>query len=1190
MGLDGTKATASRTTPLPRAPAGTASVSAGPRRAALAGHDVEIAQAPEPRRPSGPRDALRRFVDAVRCLPERAASALQQAAHRAWTFPRHLATPARTDRFVMRCHVDRQLEALSALAALPRGAAASERRRLSHDLLDATHALGLDAARVDAHGRLRSGRDAGDLCKARIEARLASVPLTQLLALLHVLDERDELAFDAADMRTPADAAAARAALGRLREVANRLAYGHVVNQGLAATRHAWELFRREFSGRPESAALDCAGLARTLAAAVSTDHALEAGHLSTPPGHDPNRCLDIVREGLLALGTSRLVGVLQRASTEVLATLSDLFRDTRQDTAAGEMQAAVQREIDSHARQQLDQLARGCDEMSARLQRSGAGPTPELPGRRFSEVERPRADAPPEALDPARTLLAFGRYAGLLDAVPHHCAMCQIALPESFTPLRERVRAQLRLLLEQPQLLVAHATAAQLAQLRQLARKLDVGDPADVLAARADALVGEAAQAVEASFATLAGVLAGEPADAAAALRQAHAAAMALGDLEDVRARLAHESGDPARAAMARVVDRLDSGRAAAALAALGAQGGGVLDPMALRSAADSDAAPAGAVGRLLRATARVLDDLGALLRARVGSAASDAGGTPSGSEADGGPRASSSATLAFRELFGFDPPDGPVADGLSSGIFGQSFVEGFADKLESGMTESETKTLTIEGVVVPAQFHADAKRADKSTGMGTQFFLPGGQRLVDLDRNLGPLEDEEVDHRVRESFERLVSFYDGNVERARAVAALANQGISAAFLQGMLFCSNEDNPFSVNGVTGTINHEGDFKAARMAVNITFDKTAEGLPLVHVDYSLDGGRIDDLDGRSVLLDPERSRVHMRCSAVLEETPGADSGITLDGRIANRGRLRMLGKPHYSAQLVPRRYQRPYPEPTRVADLKPLRIHPDAVDGQERPEQTLRRSNMNRHLSQARDELMAVAHAGQDLASGRARGPATAEALFAIWALPPLAGAAQVESTLAALERAREPGAPPADAAALAPLRERVAAARLGILAALDEAGAAVDARLAQAYTAWRGEGESSTQSRPADYATLLAEFEAGKPGAAGVLDAFRQAVDAHAPELRRFRRALDELRIAPSFAKARELLKQEFAEFDPDGALRHRVQRLVDQLDSPDIDTRPFEAHEASLAAALEPALAAMVGNVCSQTSFSPT
>lgn len=1156
MGLDSTEAAANRVTHAPRAPTGSAS--AATDRAVLADRDVATARAPDPRRPSGPRDALRRFIGAMRRLPERAASALQQAAHRAWSFPRHLASPTRTDRFVMRRRVDHQLEALAALAVLPREASRDERGRLSRELSDATHALGIDLARVDARGRTRSGRDAEDLCKAHIDSRLASADLPHLLGLVRALDDHGEPVSGPAGAPVPVDATNERAALRRVRDIATRLAYERIASRGLAATRHAWEVFRRGFSGKPDSAALKCAALARTLAAAMATDHELDASALSTPPGHDPNERLDIVRDGLLALGPTHLVNVLQHASAEVLAMLSDLFMGENNDPPVGEMQLVLQREIDSHARQQLERLADGCDEMSARLQRAGAGrePAADPIGRRLSSAPRPRIDEAPEALDAARTLLAFNQQASMLDEVRHHCATCQIPLPTSFEPLRGRVRGQLRLLLDQPRLLVASATVSQLVQLQQLARQLDVADPGGALAARADALVRDASQAFEASVASLGTVLAEPAPDPARALRQAHVAATALCDLEDMRIRLAHEQGDPAHEALARVVEGLTPEQAAAALAPLAAQGDvGVLDPVTLRFAADSDAAPAGSVGRVLRATARLLDETGALLRERAGTAANDVGGTASGNAS---PRASAtplSTGSAFRELFGFDLPTDLMADGLSSGIFGGSFIDAFAGKLESDMTDNEAKTLTIEGVVVPAQFHADAKRADKSTGMGTQFFLAGGQRLVDLDRNLGALEDDEVEHRVRESFDRLVAFYDGNPDRARAVAALAHQGISAAFLQGMLFCSSEDNPFSVNGVKGTINHEGDFKAARMAVNITFDKTAEGQPLVHVDYSLDGGRIDDLDGRSVLLDPQRSRVHMRCSALLEETASTGSGLTLDGRIASRGRLRMLDKPHYSAQLVPREYQRPYREPARVTDLKPLRIHPDAVDGQETPEQTLRRSNMNRHLSQARDELMAVAHAGQHLAGG-AQLPAKAEALCEIWTLPPLASAAQVEKVLATLVQAREPGASQEDDAALAPLLERVAAARLGLLAAFDEVGAALDARLGNADAAGHGAGESSTG----------------------------------ASELRQLRRELDELRAAPSFAKARALLKRGFADIDPDGALRHRVQRLVDQLDSPDIDTRAFEAFEAPLASALELVLRAMVANVRGQTSFSPT
>ena len=1184
MGLDSTEAAATRLARVPRAPAG--ATSAATDRSALAGRDLAAAQAPGPRRLSRPGDAFRRFVGAVRRLPERAASALQQAAHRVWAFPRHLASPARTDRFVMRRRVDRQLEALAALAGLPRGASAAERRRLESELGDATRALCIDQARADTHGRTRGGREAEDLCKARIESRLASADLPHLLGLLRAVDEHGEFPLGRPDARAPADAPQASSALRRVRDIANCLAYERITARGLATTRHAWEQFQRGFSGKPDSAALECAALARTLAAAVAADHELAVGSLSTPPGRDPNERLDIVHDGLLALGPQRLVHVLRHASAEVLAMLTDLFMDTHGDPSVGEMQTVIQKEIDSHARQQLERVADKCDEMSAHLQHAGAGPepAPDSVGRRLSGAPRPRIDEAPEPLDAARTLLAFSQQAGLLEEVRHHCATCQIPLPTSFVPLRDRVRGQLSVLLQQPRLLVAGATASQLAQLQQLVRQLDVADPGGALAARSDALVHDAAQAYQTTLAALGALLGERPTDPARALRQAHAAATALCDLEDLSTRLSHEHGDPAREALTRAFEGLTPAQAAAALAPLAAQGdAGALDPVTLRSAADSDAAPVGSIGRVLRATARVLDETGSLLRARAGAAANDIGGSASGNKPRSASATSPSVASTFRELFGFDLPTDIVADGLVSGIFGGSFIDAFADKLESGMTDSEAKTLTIEGVVVPTQFHADAKRADKSTGMGTQFFLAGGQRLVDLDRHVGALEDDEVEHRVRESFDRLVAFYDGNADRARAVAALAHQGISAAFLQGMLFCSNEDNPFSVNGVTGTINHEGDFKAARMAVNITFDKTAEGQPLVHVDYSLDGGRIDDLDGRSVLLDPQRSRVHMRCSAVLEEAASSGSSLTLDGRIANRGRLRMLEKPHYSVQLVPRPYQRLYPEPARVTDLKPLRIHPDAVDGRETPEQTLRRSNMNRHLSQARDELMAVAHAGQNL-RGDTRLSAKAEALCAIWTLPPLASAAQVEAVLATLAQARDPGSSPEEDAPLEPLRERVAAARLGLVAAFDDIGMALDARLRESDAAPQATGESSTRSSEAAHATQHGITDTGG------LDESGGAAAPRASRLRELRRELDEFMTAPSFTKARALLARDFTDVDPDGTRRHRVQRLVDQLDSTDIDTRALESVEAPLASALQPVLGAMVANVREQKSFSPT
>ena len=70
MGLDSTEAAANRVTHAPRAPTGSAS--AATDRAVLAGRDVATARAPDPRRPSGPRDALRRFIGAMRRLPERA--------------------------------------------------------------------------------------------------------------------------------------------------------------------------------------------------------------------------------------------------------------------------------------------------------------------------------------------------------------------------------------------------------------------------------------------------------------------------------------------------------------------------------------------------------------------------------------------------------------------------------------------------------------------------------------------------------------------------------------------------------------------------------------------------------------------------------------------------------------------------------------------------------------------------------------------------------------------------------------------------------------------------------------------------------------------------------------------------------------------------------------------------------------
>src|ERR1700744_5264660 len=180
MGLDSTEAAATRWAPVPRPRAG--ATAAATDRSALAGRDLAAAQAPGPRRLSRPGDAFRRFVGAVRRLPERAASALQQAAHRVWAFPRHLASPARTDRFVMRRRVDRQVEGFAALAGLPRGAAAAPRRpppggpgagsaagprRLESELGDATRALCIDQARADTHGRTRGGREAEDLCKAR---------------------------------------------------------------------------------------------------------------------------------------------------------------------------------------------------------------------------------------------------------------------------------------------------------------------------------------------------------------------------------------------------------------------------------------------------------------------------------------------------------------------------------------------------------------------------------------------------------------------------------------------------------------------------------------------------------------------------------------------------------------------------------------------------------------------------------------------------------------------------------------------------------------------------------------------------------------------------------------------------------------------------------------------------------------
>jgi len=163
-------------------------------------------------------------------------------------------------------------------------------------------------------------------------------------------------------------------------------------------------------------------------------------------------------------------------------------------------------------------------------------------------------------------------------------------------------------------------------------------------------------------------------------------------------------------------------------------------------------------------------------------------------------------------------------------------------------------------------------------------------------------------------------------------------------------------------------------------------------------------------------------------------------------------------------------------------------------------------------------------------------------------------------------------------------MRERVAAARLGLVAAFDDIGMALDARLRESDAAPQATGESSTRSSEAAHATQHGITDTGG------LDESGGAAAPRASRLHELRRELDELKIAPSFAKARALLARDFTDVDPDDTLRHRVQRLVDQLDSTDIDTRALESVEAPLASALQPVLGAMVANVREQKSFSPT
>lgn len=661
----------------------------------------------------------------------------------------------------------------------------------------------------------------------------------------------------------------------------------------------------------------------------------------------------DLVREGLRDVDATQLRPLLDPLPIEWLNALRGVLAGRPDaDPVAG--WSAVGEAIQDRLDQAVRELAAACDQGERLLQAGAAAP-----------------DAVLQSLDDQ---------AALVLRLERDCLLCEQPLPAAGVALCERVREQAGRVATDPRILVGRADARQLRRLQRVAGRLRPVEPnTRAIRRRIHELQRAAAAAVDRARTEWLFALLGASVDPAALPGLLHGLARAVADQRTLHATLGRADDEPVAAAL----DGLAATPVAAAraLAVLEApEVAPFLDEAVLRRAATLAEMDGGD---------RVVGLAGELLAGLKRRLAQAAGREPRPRLAFQAPSLAPQAAL--EQAFGAAMRPREAAARVSFGEFDGAVVAMMTSLLEAPLTGNEVRTAEVDGVVMPDQFMRDGRRAAPH-GQGVQFYLPGGEPLVDLRHDGAPLTDDEKHHRVRDGFNRLVDLYDGNAARARAAAAFAHQGIVGALLTALGLVDPARNPFSANGVRGVPQHSAGMPDASMTLAITFKRLPDGRPAIAADYFLRGGRLHGMDtgmptGHGVALDAERSRIHVHLEVELLETERTGASLAADRSMIEGGHLRLLAPPSYGIVLVPSSFQNWFPEPKRMSDMRPYPHHPDAVDGRETPDQEVWRRSVNqlrREGSQTQFLTQVLVAADADAGRHGAKPPMT-RALFAVW-------------------------------------------------------------------------------------------------------------------------------------------------------------------------------------------------------------
>ena len=237
---------------------------------------------------------------------------------------------------------------------------------------------------------------------------------------------------------------------------------------------------------------------------------------------------------------------------------------------------------------------------------------------------------------------------------------------------------------------------------------------------------------------------------------------------------------------------------------------------------------------------------------------------------------------------------PDGRVT--LTQGHVAPAVEAIMREVIKRPFSEKEMASRDIGGIKVPEEFVKDAERA-------FEYFMDDVP-LIDR-KGWDVLSGNEKNARIAEGYQRLVRFYQNNLQQTEAIVRLAHQGLVAPFSVAMTL-AGADSPLLLEGYGRGVVKEGDGTNWASRTLVHFSTGANQRPRLELSYEVRGGRLllHSDDGRPreelVYLDKERSRAQI--TLVVEAQPGEIP-------------LALVGTPVYDVHLVRSPIQCPYPIP-----------------------------------------------------------------------------------------------------------------------------------------------------------------------------------------------------------------------------------------------------------------------------------